>query len=75
MNLKTLSSDKSGFRMWNEKFINAFEAAIKGSRIVMEAITQGIDDGSLESDQIDFELWYDSTIVDQRNNKCTTDMK
>ena len=63
MNLKVLNSDKANFRMWNEKFVNAFEAAIKGSRIILETLMKGIDEGTIDDDPDTFELWYGSIII------------
>ena len=63
MNMKTLSSDKMEFRLWYEKFVNAFEAAMKGSRTVIEAIASKIDHGEMYEDPADVEAWYDAIEV------------
>ena len=63
MNMKLLSSDKSSFKLWNEKFVNAFEAAIKGARTVFELITNEIDTGKVMKDEDDIEQWYEQLEV------------
>ena len=59
MNLKILGNDKASFKLWNEKFINAFEAAIRGARSVFEQITSEIDTGKVIPDEDELEEWYE----------------
>ena len=40
--VKTLSSDRTTFKLWNEKLINALGQAIDGSRAVMQRLNQAI---------------------------------
>ena len=65
MNLKMLSSDNAGFKLWYEKFVNTFEATIRGVRQIFELITKEIDQGDiLEDDEL--EEWYELQKVHGR---------
>ena len=59
MNLKALGSDKTTFKLWHEKFVNAFEAAHRGARKIFDTITKEIDEGNLAKDVNDIEEWYE----------------
>ena len=63
MNLKTLGSEKGAFRLWYEKFVNAFEAAIRGSRKVLDSIADKVDNGNMPEDEDEIEKWYDMIEV------------
>jgi hypothetical protein len=43
--IKTLTNERSGFRMWHDKLVNAFAQTEGGYRIVMEEITRCLDQG------------------------------
>ena len=47
MNLKPFGNDKTSFKLWYEKLVNAFEAAIKGSTTLFEVATSEIDQGAM----------------------------
>ena len=47
-NLKTVSSDRGTFRMWNEKFVNAMSQVIPGFREAFKRIQRIVEDNDVE---------------------------
>ena len=43
MSIKTLGTDKTGFRLWNQKFINAITQVHTGARNLFEALQVKLD--------------------------------
>ena len=44
--LKTVGNDKTGFRTWHDKFVNAMAQTIIGSREVFKFIVEKANEGS-----------------------------
>ena len=48
MNMKPLGSDNTSFKLWSENVANAFEAAVKSSRALLELMTAEIAQGAMK---------------------------
>ena len=63
LGIKPLISDKTMFRTWNEKFVNALAQAIPGSRECMDDIVKKIN--QKRKDELNEDEW-DFVYVDRR---------
>ena len=74
INLRTLSSDKSEFKIWNDKLINAISQVFGSDwRVFMKALNQRLDETRLIMDDKDMQSIAPQSIID-KYDKINEDM-
>ena len=76
LNIRVLgsNSEKIGYRLWNEKFVNIMSGARPGSRTLLETSNLTVNEGMDLDDDWNQELWED--LLDRADEvDCGLDLK